>query len=57
MGTRNRTEEPFAFDAKEFVRKKLIGKKATVVIEYSRLPIPAPSGVVPQPSDASGRLY
>lgn len=55
--TRNRPDEPWAFDAKEFVRKRLIGKKVTVVVEYSRDPVVGVSGNAPPPaSDSSGTL-
>lgn len=55
MGTRNRADEPWAFDAKEYVRKRYIGKKVTVVLEYSRdaLTNSAP-GAAPPPSDGGG---
>ena len=33
-GTNNRSEEPFAFDAREFVREKVIGRKVDFTIEY-----------------------
>jgi staphylococcal nuclease domain-containing protein 1 len=34
MGSSNRTEEPFAFDAREFLRDKIIGKKCEFFPEY-----------------------
>jgi staphylococcal nuclease domain-containing protein 1 len=33
-GNNNRSEEPFAFDAREFVREKIIGRKVDFTIEY-----------------------
>ena len=35
MGGPNRTEEPFGFDAREFLREKIIGKKCEFAIEYT----------------------
>jgi len=35
MGSTNRTEEPFAFDAREFLRERIIGRKAEFTVEYS----------------------
>lgn len=35
MGGPNRTEEPFSFDAREFLRQKVIGKKCEFTIEYT----------------------
>jgi staphylococcal nuclease domain-containing protein 1 len=35
MGSTNRTEEPFGFDAREFLREKIIGKKCEFTIEYN----------------------
>jgi staphylococcal nuclease domain-containing protein 1 len=35
MGSSNRTEEPFAFDAREFLREKIIGKKCEFFPEYN----------------------
>jgi staphylococcal nuclease domain-containing protein 1 len=34
MGSTNRVEEPFAFDAREFLREKIIGKKCEFTPEY-----------------------
>lgn len=33
-GNASRSEEPFAFDAREFLREKIIGKKVDFTIEY-----------------------
>jgi staphylococcal nuclease domain-containing protein 1 len=35
MGSASRGEEPFAFEAREFLREKIIGKKCEFHIEYS----------------------
>lgn len=35
MGSTNRVEEPFAFDAREFLREKIIGKKCEFIQEYT----------------------
>jgi staphylococcal nuclease domain-containing protein 1 len=35
IGSTNRTEEPFAFDAREFLREKVIGKKCEFTQEYN----------------------
>ena len=35
MGNANRNEEPFAFDAREFLREKVIGKKCEFHPEYT----------------------
>ena len=35
MGSSNRTEEPFGFDAREFLRERIIGKKCDFHPEYS----------------------
>lgn len=34
MGSSNRVEEPFAFDAREFLRERIIGKKCEFQREY-----------------------
>ena len=34
MGSSNRVEEPFAFDAREFLRERIIGKKCEFQKEY-----------------------
>ena len=34
MGNPNRIEEAFAFEARELVRERLIGKKVTFTLEY-----------------------
>jgi len=34
MGTNNRAEEPFAFNARELFRNKIIGQKCTATVEY-----------------------
>jgi staphylococcal nuclease domain-containing protein 1 len=35
---RGEPDEPYAFEAREFLRKKLIGKKVKRVIDYTRPP-------------------
>jgi len=35
MGSGSRPEEPFAFDAREFIRNKIIGKKVVFYVENS----------------------
>ena len=35
MGSTNRVEEAFAFDARELLREKIIGKKCEFTIEYN----------------------
>lgn len=35
IGSTNRVEEPFAFEAREFLREKIIGKKAEFHTDYS----------------------
>jgi staphylococcal nuclease domain-containing protein 1 len=35
MGSTNRTEEPFAFEAREFLREKIIGKKCDFTVDYN----------------------
>lgn len=34
MGNPNRTEEPFAFEARELLREKIIGRKCDLTIEF-----------------------
>lgn len=36
MGSRDRQPDAWAQDAKEFLRKKLIGKAVDVTLEYTR---------------------
>ena len=36
MGTRDRNAEPYASDAKEFLRKKIVGRTVEVKMEYVR---------------------
>lgn len=36
MGTRDRAPDPFGAEAKEFLRKKLIGHTVEVKMEYTR---------------------
>jgi staphylococcal nuclease domain-containing protein 1 len=36
VGARDRQPEPYALDARDFLRKKLIGKEVTVKMEYTR---------------------
>jgi staphylococcal nuclease domain-containing protein 1 len=35
MGSSSRTEEPFGFEAREFIRERIIGKKCDFYPEYS----------------------
>lgn len=35
MGSTNRSEEPFGFAAREFLREKIIGKKCEFQLEYT----------------------
>ena len=35
LGSSQRVEEPFAFDAREHVREKIIGKKCTFIVQYT----------------------
>lgn len=49
MGTRERAPEPWAVEAKEFLRQRLIGKEVTVSMEYNRKVQPLEGG---RPGDA-----
>jgi staphylococcal nuclease domain-containing protein 1 len=40
LGARGQPDEPYAFEAREYLRKKLVGKVVRVVVEYSRDPLP-----------------
>nr|CEL65707.1 TPA: Staphylococcal nuclease domain-containing protein 1 [Neospora caninum Liverpool] len=56
--TASREEESIAFETKEFVRKKLIGKNVKVFVEYLREPLPSASGAaLPPASDDQGRMH
>lgn len=57
--TRTRPEEPWAFEAKELVRKKLIGKRVKVVVSYTRTPTLASGAIgnLPPASDSAGRMH
>ena len=44
LGARDRAPEPWATEAKEFLRQRLIGREVNVRMEYDRK-IPAPPGV------------
>lgn len=35
MGSDQRTEEPFAFEAREYIRENGIGKKCEFTVEYN----------------------
>ncbi|KAF8068404.1 elongation factor G [Scenedesmus sp. PABB004] len=48
-GGRDRAPEPHGLDAREFLRKRFIGKEVTVKMEYTRRIGPAP----PQPTDGA----
>ncbi|KAF5838613.1 hypothetical protein DUNSADRAFT_2521 [Dunaliella salina] len=41
MGTRDRAADPYATDAREFLRKRLIGREVAVKMEYNRKVAPA----------------
>ncbi len=41
MGTRDRGADPYATDAREFLRKRLIGREVAVKMEYNRKVAPA----------------
>jgi len=43
---RDTKDEPFAFEAREFLRKKFVGKKVKVAIDYTREPM-GPGGSAP----------
>jgi staphylococcal nuclease domain-containing protein 1 len=43
---RDTKDEPFAFEAREFLRKKFVGKKVKVSIDYTREPM-GPGGTAP----------
>jgi staphylococcal nuclease domain-containing protein 1 len=43
MSTRDRTADPYATEAKEFLRKKLVGRDVEVKMEYTRK-IPGTAG-------------
>jgi staphylococcal nuclease domain-containing protein 1 len=43
---RDTKDEPFAFEAREFLRKKFVGKKVKVAIDYTREPM-GPGGTAP----------
>lgn len=34
IGNQNRSEEPFAFDAREMIREKIIGRNCEYIVEY-----------------------
>ena len=36
MGSRQRPQEPYAVEARDFLRKKLIGREVNVKLEYKR---------------------
>mmetsp|Transcript_45719 Transcript_45719/g.99269 ORF Transcript_45719/g.99269 Transcript_45719/m.99269 type:complete len:871 (+) Transcript_45719:76-2688(+) len=50
-------DDPWAFEAYEFCRKKLAGKKVKVVIDFQRPPFETATGNAPPPSDASGNMH
>mmetsp|Transcript_6774 Transcript_6774/g.14968 ORF Transcript_6774/g.14968 Transcript_6774/m.14968 type:complete len:971 (+) Transcript_6774:79-2991(+) len=50
MSTRDRPADPWATDAKEFLRKRLIGREVEVKMEYTRK-VPAAGEVGPSPAD------
>ena len=46
MSTRDRPSDPYATEAKEFLRKKLVGRDVEVKMEYTRK-IPGTAGTRP----------
>ena len=46
MSTRDRPSDPYATEAKEFLRKKLVGRDVEVKMEYTRK-IPGTAGMRP----------
>jgi len=48
MGVRGQPDEPFAFEARESLRKKLIGKQVKVEVEYARKPLPESGNIEKQ---------
>lgn len=35
VGSTTRSEEPFAFDSREFLREKIVGRKCEFILEYN----------------------
>uniref|UniRef100_A0A0G4GWZ7 Uncharacterized protein n=1 Tax=Chromera velia CCMP2878 TaxID=1169474 RepID=A0A0G4GWZ7_9ALVE len=58
LGGGKKEDEAYAWDAKEFARKKVAGKKVKVVVEYMREATPSATGnLPPPPSDSSGKMH
>eukprot|EP00920_Eleutheroschizon_duboscqi_P003401 GHVT01007923.1.p1 GENE.GHVT01007923.1~~GHVT01007923.1.p1 ORF type:complete len:939 (-),score=274.40 GHVT01007923.1:393-3209(-) len=58
LGGKAREDDPGSVEAKEFARKKVIGKTVKVLLQYIREPTPAASGAaLPPASDSQGRLH
>lgn len=57
-GGRDRAPEPHGLDAREFLRKKLIGKEVTVKMEYTRKIgfVPGQEAAAPTPGQEVGAL-
>eukprot|EP00914_Ancora_sagittata_P026644 GHVO01052429.1.p1 GENE.GHVO01052429.1~~GHVO01052429.1.p1 ORF type:complete len:578 (-),score=101.04 GHVO01052429.1:132-1865(-) len=57
-GTRTRSDDALAPEAKEYLRKRTIGKRVNVVVEFIREPLPSNVGAPPPPgSDDEGRMH
>jgi staphylococcal nuclease domain-containing protein 1 len=52
QGRKDEKPEPWAYEAKEFLRKKFIGKKVKVTLDYTREPM-GPGGTEPPPAMAA----
>jgi staphylococcal nuclease domain-containing protein 1 len=52
QGRKDTAGEPFSYEAKEFLRKKFIGKKVKATIDYTREPM-GPGGTAPPPALAA----
>jgi staphylococcal nuclease domain-containing protein 1 len=52
QGRKDEKPEPWAWEAKEFLRKKFIGKKVKVTLDYTREPM-GPGGTEPPPAMAA----
>ncbi|XP_053992683.1 staphylococcal nuclease domain-containing protein 1-like isoform X2 [Hylaeus volcanicus] len=59
LGNRNRDEEPWSFEAKEFVRRRLIGKRVKILVEYIKkiTSTPGETRNFPIPSDNSNQMH
>lgn len=53
-----RPDEPYAYEAREFLRKRLIGKAVEVHVDYTRIPTAGANNAnLPPASDSKGRLH